>query len=407
MINRLIWMGCLSYIVTGVTLVIMGAVLPELLLNYDLNYTDGGILVFVQFVGMLLGVLSMPAISRRFSRKRGVMIGLLMISAELLLFFLPPWPVVILIAGFAGAGAGLVESGIGTIILVAVKEKQAIAMSKLEVTFGLGALMIPFVASFLIARGIWTYSFLLLGISALLTAIAWQRMSFGHVDAMLTRTVGKGSEAKRESYSAKSIPFLVLCAFFFMLYGGSEVSVVHFFPSLFIERWGVATSDATLTVTVYWTAMVIGRALCGVLAEKITYYRFLWITTVLSVLVLLILPFISQAWGGYVISFLLGLGMAGMFAIMLIYANSALPGMTERTTSILLAANGLGGSLLPIAVGRMMDIWPVQAVMWLFFGVMVTMLLLVFGSKRLNLFLSTSKQTSQIHTSEAITNNHS
>lgn len=86
MINRLIWMGCLSYIVTGVTLVIMGAVLPELLLNYDLNYTDGGILVFVQFVGMLLGVLSMPAISRRFSRKRGVMIGLLMISAELLLF---------------------------------------------------------------------------------------------------------------------------------------------------------------------------------------------------------------------------------------------------------------------------------------------------------------------------------
>lgn len=401
MINRLIWMGCLSYIVTGVTLVIMGAVLPELLLNYELNYTDGGILVFVQFVGMLLGVLSMPAISRRFSRKRGVMIGLLMISAELLLFFLPPWPVVILIAGFAGAGAGLVESGIGTIILVAVKEKQAIAMSKLEVTFGLGALTIPFVASFLIARGIWTYSFLLLGISALLTAIAWQRMSFGHVDAMLTRTVGNGSEAKRESYSAKSIPFLVLCAFFFMLYGGSEVSVVHFFPSLFIERWGVATSDATLTVTVYWTAMVIGRALCGVLAEKITYYRFLWITTVLSVLVLLIMPFISQAWGGYVISFLLGLGMAGMFAIMLIYANSALPGMTERTTSILLAANGLGGSLLPIAVGRMMDIWPVQAVMWLFFGVMVTMLLLVFGSKRLNLFLSTSKQTSQIHTSEA------
>ncbi|TQR46217.1 MFS transporter [Paenibacillus popilliae] len=407
MINRLIWMGCLSYIVTGVTLVIMGAVLPELLLNYDLNYTDGGILVFVQFVGMLLGVLSMPAISRRFSRKRGVMIGLLMISAELLLFFLPPWPVVILIAGFAGAGAGLVESGIGTIILVAVKEKQAIAMSKLEVTFGLGALMIPFVASFLIARGIWTYSFLLLGISALLTAIAWRRMSFGHVDAMLTRTVGNGSEAKRESYSAKSIPFLVLCAFFFMLYGGSEVSVVHFFPSLFIERWGVATSDATLTVTVYWTAMVIGRALCGVLAEKITYYRFLWITTVLSVLVLLILPFISQAWGGYVISFLLGLGMAGMFAIMLIYANSALPGMTERTTSILLAANGLGGSLLPIAVGRMMDIWPVQAVMWLFFGVMVTMLLLVFGSKRLNLFLSTSKQTSQIHASEAISKNYS
>lgn len=383
MINRLIWMGCLSYIVTGVTLVMMGAVLPELLLNYGLNYTDGGILVFVQFVGVLLGVLSMPAISRRFSRKRGVMIGLLMISAELLLFFLPPWPVVILLAGFAGAGAGLVESGIGTIILVAVKEKQAIAMSKIEVTFGIGALTIPFVASFLIARGIWTYSFLLLGICALFTAIAWQRMSFGHVDAMLTRTVNKGSEPKRESYSRKSIPFLILCTLYFMLYGGSEVSIVHFFPSIFIERWGVSTSDATLTVTVYWLAMVIGRAMCGILAEKLTYYRFLWMSTTISVLALLLLPFSSQAWVGYLISFLLGLGMAGMFAIMLIYANKALPGMTERTTSILLAANGLGGSLLPILVGRMMDIWSVHAVMWLFFGVMLTMLSLVFISKQL------------------------
>ncbi|WP_289355494.1 MULTISPECIES: MFS transporter [unclassified Paenibacillus] len=383
MINRLIWMGCLSYIVTGVTLVMMGAVLPELLLNYGLNYTDGGILVFVQFVGVLLGVLSMPAISRRFSRKRGVMIGLLMISAELLLFFLPPWPVVILLAGFAGAGAGLVESGIGTIILVAVKEKQAIAMSKLEVTFGIGALTIPFVASFLIARGIWTYSFLLLGISALLTAIAWQRMSFGHVDAMLTRTVNKGSEPKRKSYSRKSIPFLILCTLYFMLYGGSEVSVVHFFPSIFIERWGVATSDATLTVTVYWLAMVIGRAMCGILAEKLTYYRFLWMSTTISVLALLLMPFSSHAWVGYLISFLLGLGMAGMFAIMLIYANKALPGMTERTTSILLAANGLGGSLMPIAVGRMMDIWSVHAVMWLFFAVMLVMLLIVFASKQL------------------------
>ncbi|WP_374020645.1 MFS transporter [Paenibacillus thiaminolyticus] len=399
MINRLIWMGCLSYVVTGVTLVIMGAVLPELLANYGLNYTDGGLLIFVQFLGMLTGVLSMPAISRRLSRKRGVILGLLFISSELLLFFLPPWPVVIALAGLAGAGAGLLESCIGTIILVAVKEKQAIAMSKLEVTFGIGALAIPFVASFLIARGIWTYSFLLLGISALITALAWHKLSFGSTDAMLTRTVKQdGRAAPSAAYSGKALPFLVLCAFFFMLYGGSEVSVVHFFPSIFIEKWGITSSQATLTVTTYWTAMVIGRALCGVLAEKLTYYRFLWLTTSGSVIVLLLLPFSLQAWAGFVISFLLGLGMAGMFAIMLIYANQALPGMTERTTSILLAANGLGGSLMPIAVGRMMDIFPVQAVMWLFFGVMLTMLLLVFASQyRKRLMISETRHTGAVY----------
>ncbi|MCE5171013.1 MFS transporter [Paenibacillus profundus] len=397
MINRLIWMGCLSYVVTGVTLVIMGAVLPELLAHYGLNYTDGGVLIFVQFIGMLIGVLGMPAVSRRFSRKRGVMLGLLLISVELLLFFLPPWPVVVLLAGLAGAGAGLVESCIGTIILVAVKERQAVAMSKLEVTFGIGALTIPFVASFLIARGIWAYSFLLLGVCALVTVIGWQRLSFGNIDAMLTRTVERGNrETKPTAYTGKGLPFLVLCAAFFMLYGGSEVSVVHFFPSIFIEKWGIASSQATLTVTVYWLAMVIGRALCGVLAEKLTYYRFLWLTTSGSLLVLLLLPFSTQAWGGFAISFLLGLGMAGMFAVMLIYANQALPGMTERTTSILLAANGLGGSLMPIAVGWMMDVWPVQTVLWLFVGVMLTMLLLVFVSRRWQGLTSMTRSTGPI-----------
>ncbi|WP_127485277.1 MFS transporter [Paenibacillus ehimensis] len=384
MINRLIWMGCLCYVITGVSTVIVGAVLPELLAHYSQSYGSGGMLIFVQFVGLLSGVLSMPAISRKLGRKSAVLLGLGLVGMELFAGLLPPWPAVVLLAGLAGFGTGLVESCIGTIILLAVKQKQAAAMSKLEVTFGVGALVMPSIASFLIAKGLWTYSFFLLGTGALATAIVWRRMSFGEMDGMLARKEAEsgGGQTQRPAYARSGIPFLALCAVFFFLYGGSEVSVVHFFPSIFMERWGIDSSLATLTVTVYWTAMVIGRILTGILGDRWTYFRFLWAATLLSLAALLVLPFSHYAWGGYVLSFLLGLGMSGMFAVALIYANQSLPGMTERTTSILLAANGLGGSLLPLGVGRVMDAFPIQTAMWLYSAVMLVMLVVLTISKR-------------------------
>jgi len=384
LINRLLWMGCLSYVLTGVALVVVGAVMPEMLAHYELSYGEGGVLVFVQFIGLLAGVLSMPAISRAFSRKKGVILGLLLISLELLIALLPPWPLVVAIAGMAGFGAGLVEASIGTIILLAIKHKQAIAMSKLEVTFGIGALAMPFIASFLIAEGLWRYSFVILGAGALLTAATWMKLTFGELETLLTvKSSGdRDRGGPRPSYGKRGLPFLVACAAFFFLYGGSEVSVVNFFPSLFMEQWSIDSALAASTVTTFWLAMVIGRVFCGVLAEKLGYFRFLGISTALSVLVLLAFPFSSQAWGGFTLSFLLGLFMAGMFAIALIFANQALPGMTEQTTSILMALNGLGGSLLPLAVGWTMDAFPVKAAFWLLFGLMAAMLLLLLFSKK-------------------------
>jgi len=383
MINRLLWMGCFSYVLTGVTIVIIGAVLPELLHHYSLSYSDGGVLVFAQFIGMLAGVLSMPAISRRFGRKTAVILGHILIGFELILSFLPAWQLVIVLAGMAGFGAGLVESSIGTIILLSIKHKQAVAMSKLEVAFGVGALTIPFIASFLIVKGLWMYSFLILGICSFMLAAGWWKLSFGEINRLLSERAGSGhSKHTRPSYSKKGLTFLGICAFIFFLYSGSEVSIVHFFPSIYMEKWSIDSSMAAFTVTIYWLAMVIGRLLCGVLAEKLTYYRFLVFSVVGSVVVLLILPFSGQVWGGFVITFLLGLFMSGIFAIALIFANQALPGMTEQTTSIMLASSGLGGALFPIAVGWIMDFFPAQAAFWLFIGVMALMLALIIFSKK-------------------------
>ncbi|PHF01541.1 MFS transporter [Bacillus pseudomycoides] len=381
MLKRLLWISFFSYMLIAFTLVIIGAMLPEILIHYKQNYSNGGLLIFGQFVGFLLGVLSMPILVRKLGRKNVVLLGLIMISLELFTFFLPNWYFLFPLVGLAGYGAGLAESCIGTIILVTFQEKQATAMSKLEVAFGLGALFMPLFSSVLIGKGIWEYAFLILGLSSFLVMLGWKVLSFGEVDEFLIKNTNTNTSVNKTtgSYTKKTFLIITFSAIYFFCYGGSEVSIVHFLPSIFMEEWEVPNSLATLTVTVYWMAMVIGRALTGVISEKLTYNTFLLLINIGGLVVLILLAISGNVWLGFFLSFFLGLFMAAMFAIALIITNLYFPGQTEKTTSILLATNGLGGSLIPIIIGQSMDKYPAQITFWLFACIMLIMLILIIG----------------------------
>jgi len=45
--------------------------------------------------------------------------------------------------------------------------------------------------------------------------------------------------------------------------------------------------------------------------------------------------------------------------------NERIPGMTERTTSLLIASGGIGSALLPRATGRLMDRLGADVTLWL------------------------------------------
>ncbi|MFC0212730.1 MFS transporter [Paenibacillus chartarius] len=436
--KKLLWIGCLAYLLTGFTHVILGAVLPELLAHYQGTYSDGGRIVFIEFAGFLCGVLLMPRLAGAISRRRALLTAALLLgSAEVLLSLLPPWNVAMALAGMAGLGFGLTEGGIGTLVLIAAKEKQAVAMSRLEVFFGLGALLMPFISSFLIMQGVWRLSFLVLGISALAMIPVWAKMSFGELDELLgarkrglrtrdeaeTRAGGSGAESaagSRRRSEADSVTDsgigsvtdsvadsaaaaagtvqqrgkeqpgraphygtrglivlgLFICVFFF--YVGAEVAIVNYLPSVFTDKLSLTSSAATLSVTAYWLAMVIGRLVAGNIAEAVTYRSFMLWSVAGTVVVLVGLAFTNGLIGAFAFVLASGLLMAGMFAVALIYANRLLPeALTERTTSLLIAAGGLGGSLLPLLVGRIMDAEGASAAVWSFAAAMLLMLVLL------------------------------
>ncbi|MGO4270413.1 sugar MFS transporter [Paenibacillus sp. TAF58] len=390
--KRLLIMACLSYLLTGCTHVIFGAVLPELLAHYGRSYSDGGLLVFMEFGGFLLGVLCMPYLIRRISRRSTITTAFgLLFLAMIVIVLLPPWPIAVCLSFIAGVAFGLVESSISTFVLIAAKDQQAIAFSRLEVFFGLGALFMPIVSSILIANGLWKYGFMLLGLSALTACIVWSKLSLGEHDELLAHKADRSQRIEKPPVLTKSsLTFLCLLMIVFFLYVGMENTIVNFLPSIFTDQLHASSSVSSLAVTAYWLAMVVGRLFAGVAAEKMTYFHYLAVSFAGSLLTVLFWVFSTNLWSSFAVVLLLGLFMSGMFAVALIYANQLLPGRTEQTTSTLIAAGGLGGSILPLGVGWGMDRFDVGVSIWFVLIGMCVVLGIILYSRRWNVQTSKS-----------------
>ncbi|OKP86496.1 fucose permease [Paenibacillus helianthi] len=360
--KKLIWIGCLSYFVIGLAHVVMGSILPVLLQHYDRNYSAGGELIFSQFAGFLAGVLISPLLNRRFGKRGGLLIAIgLLVCAETAYAFLPPWGWMYVIAVAAGFGFGMIEAVIGTIIIAAVTEGTAVAMSRLEVLFGVGALVMPLAASPLIAAGSWRLAFLIVAAFALISLLFWAKGGFGCLQSVLDERPprrergAKRLRSRKLPYKGRQWILLSLFIVFFFLYVGTEMSLVNFMPAIFITKLGMSDASAALTVTFFWLAMSAGRLYAGVLAERISYRRYVLTSCLATVLLLAIFPFASQRVAAFAVLALLGLCMSGIFSIALVFSSKLLPGAEESTPSIMIASGGIGGAVLPLATGWSMD----------------------------------------------------
>ncbi|WP_145325675.1 MFS transporter [Paenibacillus xylanexedens] len=382
--KKLLWIGCLSYFLIGLAHVVLGSILPVALVHYGKDYSQGGTLIFAQFAGFLGGVLLSPWLNRRFGKRGGLLIATaLLCIAELAYMLLPPWGWMFVIAPAAGFGFGMVEAVIGTIIIAAIKDNTAVAMSRLEVLFGIGAMVMPLIASGLIAAGYWRLSFLVVAICAALTFVFWAKGSFGELDQVLdrrkpvdasghthtARTSGELHSAAVSTpgptYRGRNLTLLVLFVLFFFLYVGTEMSLANFMPAILIEKMNMKEAGAALSVTCFWIAMSVGRLFAGYIAEKFQYRVYVLYSCLASVLLLMVFPFTNQIWSAFLIILLLGLAMSGIFSIALVFASKLLPGTEESTPSILIASGGVGGAILPLTTGWSLDHLEVNQSAWM------------------------------------------
>jgi MFS transporter, FHS family, glucose/mannose:H+ symporter len=377
--RKLLWLGCLSYLVIGMAHVVAGSVLESVLHSYGLEYRDGGQWIMNQFLGFLVGVLCGPLITRTIGRRNTLLLAMgSLTAAEAAYSLLLPWGWMLSFAAIAGFGFGMTEAVIGAMIIEYVEERKASAMTQLETFFGLGALLMPGIAALLIDSGVWQMAFPIVTAMAGITTLLWLTLSFGKADDLLAQVPRSvGARAPRKRYGKGAVPFLAVGIIFFMVYVGMEMSFSNYLPSIMIKRTGMTEATAASTMSVFWGMMVVGRMVTGRIAEWSGYKRFLLVSVASGLGIFVLLALSGHSGISLLLVGLNGLMWSGVFAISLLYVNHWVPGMTERTTSLMVAAGGLGGALLPKLTGWLMDNYNATVTLWIIAGTALLMIILI------------------------------
>ncbi|TJY38950.1 MFS transporter [Cohnella pontilimi] len=365
---RLVFLGCIVYLVTGFGQVVLGTVMEPMVHAYGVQYGDGGQLVMNQFLGGMVGIMCAPWLMARIGKK-GIILSMLALIAvcEAVYLLQPPWLTMLLVSPLAGLGLGTVEALVGSFVIAAAAGNANKAMSRVEIFFGLGALLMPFVGSLLISLGIWKISFALVSILAAAAWLLW--LLFW--PSLLDNPVAHGEEERHEAASpmpkaARSRLVLSVCMLFFLVYVGLEMSFIHYLPSLMVQNNHLAESTASLSISLFWATMTIGRMAAGHAADRWGGAAYLVAMCSANAVLFALMVGLDGTTATFLLAAGSGLVMSGMFAIALVFANRTVTGLTERTTSLLIASGGVGGALFPKLTGWCLDQFGAYGTRWLF-----------------------------------------
>lgn len=388
---RLLILGSFAYVMVGLAQLVIGAVMEPMVNEYGVGYGDGGQLVMHQFLGGMVGVLSGPWLMRKFGKRRLILTALALIAVVQAVYALQPaWPVMLAVAPIIGIGFGITESTVGTFIIAAAGDKANTAMSRVEVAFGVGALLMPFLGAMLISAGYWKMSFAVVCVMAVAVFTCWllfwpKILDMSSAPASAAESHAQAQTQSRAAAGGKERLTFILCIAFFIVYVGFEMSYIHYLPSMMVQDNGLSESTASLSISLYWLTMVVGRLVAGHAADRFGGAAYLIAMCGANAVLFLLMIGLTGVVSTFVLAAFIGLAMSGMFSIALVYANRVVPGATERTTSVLIAAGGIGGAFLPKLTGWFLDRFDVDMTRWLFaaFGI-VLMLVIVWAVSAAN-----------------------
>ncbi|SIS74298.1 MFS transporter [Alicyclobacillus vulcanalis] len=349
-----VWLACGLYLMNGMATVVFGAVMPIALHSLHRSYVFGSDLVFLQFVGYWIGVPLSAWIVRRLGYRTAIWVSSLstgLAQAGLALWLRPgPYLACSLVSG---AGMALMQATVSTSLIEWFPSRRAVIMSRTEAAFGLGCVLSPLGASVCIAHGAWRASFAFVAAAALALALV---SAFTPMQATDHPGGPKDAHTDAIHLTGRRDGALVFALFMvcILVYVGVESCVNNFLPAVFVQHFGVSATAASVTVSTFWAAMVVGRMATGWIARVLPYRPYLLLAS-LGTLATLVAMVVTRSHAvGYVECFLLGIFMSGMYVVTLVFANHAFPTLTGLVTRWVTFFAGLGGATLPYAFGWVM-----------------------------------------------------
>jgi len=380
--DRFTWLAYLLFTFYAYCLNLLGPITPFLKEELKLSYTVSSLHFTAFAVGILLVGLSGHLLIRRLGRWQALWIGAwgMSLSACLLIIGQSPWITI---------GAAFCMGLIGSLILVIVpsaladrhREQRAVALSESNMIASLVSTAAPLMVGWSAhLPGGWRWA---LGMAALTPLL--MRVGFG-----------RAAPSPTPSDQGDSISTGQPLPTFYWVYWAALVLAISvefcmiFWSADYLEKsLGLPKVNAAQAVSLFLAGMIVGRLVAGRLVHRFSTQPVIFISLLVAGAGFLIFWITGNALPALIGLFVTGLGVAGLYPLILSLAIGAANNNTVQAGVRATLATGTAVLTLPLVLGRLADIAGIRSA----YGVVVVLLIGVFSI----MLLTVRKAKASVH----------
>ncbi len=351
-----------GFVLSGINDGISGVLIPSLSAFYGVNDAVIGLLFFVASFGYFLSALGSGLLTQRLGLRWMLLLGTITFLFGILPFGLK-LPFVLLLPArlLLGLSIGLLETGLN--IYITALPRSALLLNYLHAFYGVGALLGPIAASFILAlQWGWNSVYLLMGGLNLLLLLG-----FG----VFARPVSLNESIQQEKQSPTGnvlsatlkLPIVWVITFFLLVYVGIEVSLGNWGYSFLLRDRHEGALLAGWIVSGYWLGLTLGRFLLQNIADRLSIGTkgLMYICIVAVGIGLLLIWFFPNEILTIVAFFLIGFSLGPIYPLTVAIIPKLVPAhLGPSAIGVLVSISIIGLAIFPWIAGilaQLFGIW--------------------------------------------------
>jgi len=375
----LFWAACFGMLFFGISLITLGAVVPGLKEKYHLDEISSGTLFSIMPFGILVGSLFFGPCCDKYGYKILLAVCCFFMFAGFEgIAFAPSQSVLKICVFLFGIGGGAVNGATNALVSDISEKDKGANLSLLGVSFGLGALGMPFILGLLenkfnyevivSAVGVATF---IVGIFYLLIKFPLPKQSSGFP---LAHSIGLIKNA-----------LLILIAFFLFCQSSFEAIINNWTTTYLTKQLSILPGKALYALSLFVVGMTVMRLLLGSIFRNTSVKR-IWLGSFSMILIGLLFLAIGKSFNASVTGLIiLGAGLAGGFPIMLGFVGNSYRELSGTAFSLVLVIALAGNIIINYCMGIIAQKYGIQHLITVAFAEFFIMIVLcIFILKKLN-----------------------
>jgi fucose permease len=331
----LIFAAILAIFVYGMIAAMLGTILPDLSDRFHLTPSQNGTIATAQALGLMIASLAVGPLLDTQGDKIGLILGLVFIAISL--FALPRaggYGSILFLMFLLGVGGGIVVTGANALANSAAGTHSATVLNLVNLFFGLGGLMTPFISANLFNRN-WVR------LCYTVAALAIVAIGVQAATAMPAPAPGSGF-VLTQAGPILGRPQLFLLGFLLFLYVSCEVGVWNWLPRHLIAQ-GIPESRALNILSLgFALGLLVGRVAVSPILIHISPLRVLLAASVAMAVTTYLMLQTNKPGSAAALVFVAGLAMAPVFPTTLAVTGSRFPSLPGTAIGFVITCGWAG-----------------------------------------------------------------